>query len=109
MVDDEDLTIEKLINYPNPFSDYTTFSFETNRAGDDLEILVEVISMQGKLVKQFVYTEENSESRISDIVWDGKNQNGSNILGGLYILRLSVRSLSDGSKNQANKKLIIIN
>ena len=109
VLDDKDLTIEKLINYPNPFSDYTTFSFETNRAGDDLEILIEVISMQGKLVKQFFYTKENSESRISDIIWDGKNQNGSNILGGAYIFRLSVRSLSDGSKNQANKKLIIIN
>ena len=109
VVDDVDLTVEKLINYPNPFSDFTTFSFETNRAGDDLEITIDVLSMQGKLVKQFVYTKENSESRISDIVWDGKNQNGSNILGGVYIFRVSVRSLNDGSKNQANEKLIIIN
>ena len=37
------------------------------------------------------------------------NQNGSNILAGVYVFRLSVRSLSDGSKKQANKKLVIIN
>ena len=109
IIDDSNLTIEKLINYPNPFSEYTTFSFEHNRAGDDLEILIEVFSMQGKMLKQFVYTKENSESRISDIFWDGKDQNGSNILSGVYVFRLSIRSLSDGSKKQANQKLVIIN
>lgn len=109
VVEDENLAIEKLINFPNPFTDFTTFSFEHNRAGDDLEIMIDVFSTQGKLVKQFVYTKENSESRISDIVWDGKEQNGSNLLGGVYIFQLSIRSLIDGSKNQANQKLVIIN
>jgi len=109
VVEDVNLAIEKLMNFPNPFTDYTTFSFEHNRAGDDLEIVLEIFSTQGKMVKQFIYTKENSESRISDIFWDGRNQNGSNILGGVYIFRLSVRSLIDGSKKQANQKLVIIN
>ncbi|MCK5705965.1 MAG: hypothetical protein KAI29_32670, partial [Cyclobacteriaceae bacterium] len=109
VVEDANLAIEKLMNFPNPFSDYTRFSFEHNRAGDDLEIIIDVYSIQGKLVKQFVCIRENSESRISDLVWDGKEKNGSNLLGGVYIFRLFIRSLNDGSKKQANQKLVIIN
>lgn len=109
VVEDENLAIEKLMNFPNPFRDYTRFSFEHNRAGDDLEIMIDIYSMQGKLVKQFVITKENSESRISDLFWDGKAKNGSNLLSGIYIFRLSIRSLIDGSKKQANQKLVIIN
>ena len=109
VIEDDGLAIEKLINYPNPFSDYTTFSFEHNRAGDDLEILVEVFSTQGKLVKRLAITKEKSQSRITDIVWDGKEQNGSNLLAGVYIFKLTIRSLIDGSKKHANQKLVIIN
>ena len=109
VVEDAYLAIEKLMNFPNPFRDYTRFSFEHNRAGDDLEIMIDIYSLQGKLVKQFIYTRENSESRISDLVWDGKAKNGSNLLSGVYIFRLSIRSLIDGSKKQANQKLVIIN
>ena len=61
------------------------------------------------MVKQFVIIKENSESRISDLYWDGKEQNGNNLLSGVYIFRLSIRSLIDGSKKQANQKLVFIN
>ncbi len=108
VVEDENIAIESLMNFPNPFSDYTQFSFEHNRAGDDLEIMIDVFSMQGKLVKQFAYIKENSESRISDLVWDEKEKNGGPLLSGVYVFRLSLRSLNDGSKKQANQKLIII-
>ena len=109
MVEDEHLAIEKLINFPNPFNDFTRFSFEHNRAGDDLEITIDVFSMQGKRIKTFSMIKENSASRISDIVWDGKEQNGSKLRSGVYIFRLSIRSLIDGSKKQANQKLVLIN
>ncbi len=109
VVEDVNLTIEKLMNFPNPFGDFTRFSFEHNRAGDDLEISINIYSVQGKLLKKFVATRENSASRISDLIWDGKAQNGSKLLSGVYIFRLSIRSLIDGSKKQANQKLVIIN
>jgi hypothetical protein len=109
VVEDAYLAIEKLMNFPNPFSDYTQFSFEHNRAGDDLEVLIDIYSTQGKLVKQFSYIKENSESRISDLVWDVRESNGGNISSGIYIFKLSIRSLNDGSKKQANQKLVIIN
>jgi hypothetical protein len=109
VVEDENLAIEKLINFPNPVYDFTQFSFEHNRSGDDLEIFIDILSMEGRLVKRIGLTKNHSPSRISDIYWDGREQNGSKLGSGMYIFRLSIRSLIDGSKNQANQKLIIIN
>ena len=109
VVEDENLAIEKLMNFPNPFSDFTQFSFEHNRAGEDLEIMIDIYSVQGKLVKQFYAIKEDSESRVSDLVWDGTEKTGSKLASGIYMFTLSVRSLIDGSKKQANQKLVIIN
>jgi len=109
VVERENIAVEKLMNFPNPFRDYTQFSFEHNRAGDDLEITIQIYSMQGKLIKQFYTVKENSASRISDLEWDGIESNGSKLASGIYLFNLSVRSLTDGSKKQANQKLVIIN
>jgi hypothetical protein len=109
VVEGKDIRIEKLRNFPNPFRDYTTFTFEHNRAGDDLDIIIEVYSITGMLVNKINYQIENSPARIDDIVWDSQQQNGSNLPGGVYIFRLGVRSLSDGSKILANHKFVIIN
>lgn len=109
VVEGREIRIEKLMNYPNPFRDYTTFTFEHNRAGDDLDIMIEVYSTTGMLVKKINYQVENSPARIADIVWDSRQQNGGILPGGVYIFRLGVRSLSDGSKNLANRKFVIIN
>ena len=109
VTEDADLVIDKLVNFPNPFYEQTRFSFEHNRAGEDLEVNIAIYNVRGQMVKRIIYTEKNSGSRISNIYWDAKNENGSNMQGGLYIMKLTVRSLRDGSKNQAIQKLILIN
>ncbi|NJN27139.1 MAG: type IX secretion system sortase PorU [Cyclobacteriaceae bacterium] len=104
-----ELTIDKLAGFPNPFRDFTRVGFEHNRAGDDLEISIEIYSLQGKLVHKFTTMRPHSASRINDLEWDGSSDSGGKLTSGLYFLRLFVRSLNDGSKNQANQKLVIIN
>jgi hypothetical protein len=41
--------------------------------------------------------------------WDGTTFAGNKIRSGVYIAKVSVRSLLDGSKNQHFTKLIIVN
>jgi hypothetical protein len=81
----------------------------TTGAGDDLEISIEVISTTGRLIKKISYIIEDSPTRITGLEWDSSEQNGSNILGGVYIFKVGVRSLVDGSKKVANHKFVIIN
>jgi hypothetical protein len=104
-----ELIIKNLLNYPNPFRDVTTFSFEHNRSGEDLEIVIQIYSRTGSLVKVVEGVSVNSEFRINDIHWDGKGGSGKKLETGIYIYRINVRSLVDGAKNEGFKKLVIIN
>lgn len=104
-----ELVIKNLLNYPNPFRDNTTFSFEHNRSGEDLEITVQIYSSKGNLVKVLEGLAVNSDFRINDIHWDGRGGSGKKLESGLYVYRVYVRSLVDGAKNEDFKKLVIIN
>ncbi len=104
-----ELVIKNLLNYPNPFRDETTFSFEHNRSGQDLEIIIQIYSRNGSLVRVIEGETVNSEFRVNDIKWDGRGGSGKKLESGIYIYRVYVRSLVDGAKNEDFEKLVIIN
>ena len=104
-----ELVIKNLLNYPNPFRDETTFSFEHNRSGEDLEVTIQIYSVNGNLVRVIEGETVNSEFRVNDIIWDGRGGSGKKLETGIYIYRVYVRSLVDGAKNEDFEKLVIIN
>jgi len=109
VADSHEFVINNLYNFPNPFINETTFSFDHNHAGEDLEIQLQIISYKGEVIKDVVMRVSNSSSKISNITWDGTNNFSEKIDRGVYIYRLFVRSLMDGSKNQKYQKLVLIN
>ena len=104
-----ELVIKNLLNYPNPFRHETTFSFEHNRSGEDLEVTIQIYSRNGSLVRVIEGETVNSDFRVNDITWDGRGGSGKKLESGIYIYRVYVRSLVDGAKNEDFKKLVIIN
>ncbi len=104
-----ELIIQNVLNYPNPFTEETSFSFEHNRSGESLEVNIRIYSIRGELVKSIEGVAKNSEFRINDISWDGKGEGGKKLESGLYIYSVFVRSLLTGAKNSVSEKLIIIN
>ena len=108
VVDHSDFTIGKLYNFPNPFSDYTTFSFEHNAdPNEQLEVTIYIYNLQGQLVKTISATPVNGGSHVKTVFWDGKTDAGAPMANGMYIYRMSVQSPS-GSHQELNAKLIII-
>ncbi|MEQ8423394.1 MAG: hypothetical protein RIA63_01710, partial [Cyclobacteriaceae bacterium] len=105
----DQIAIESLSNYPNPFSDVTTIQFTHNRAGDDLEVFASIVDMTGHPVALFNYEVPSSQYLVTLVEWDGTNTAGIKLGNGIYLLRLAVRSLLDGSKNEHIAKLIILN
>ncbi len=106
---DNQLTIEQLINYPNPFSEITNFQFTHNRTGEELEVYVMVFDLSGKPMSSMYYEIENSQYMVTLPEWDGTNTTGTKLGNGIYLLRVEVRSQLDGSKNERISKLIILN
>lgn len=50
VADEEKLTIDHVLNYPNPFHDYTEFWFNHNRSFESLKVQVQVFTVSGKIV-----------------------------------------------------------
>lgn len=109
VADRNTLVIQNFLNYPNPFRDETTISFEHNRSGEDLEFIIEIFDLNGQIVKKSMGSIKHSEFRVNDVTWDGRNSSGKKMQSGLYICRIFVRSLRDGAKNQGYHKLVMIN
>ncbi len=106
--DSEGLKIERVLNYPNPFTTATDFQFEHNRPGEPLEISVRVLSVSGKQVKTIRKTFGAAPSRVTGILWDGKDDYGDRIGRGTYIYQLNVRSTADGASAEQYQKLVIL-
>lgn len=106
--DEAGLRLEHVLNYPNPFTTATDFQFEHNRPGEELDVLVRILTVSGKQVKTLRKRVPAAPARITGIPWDGKDDFGDRIGRGTYLYQLSVRSLSDGAQAEEYQKLVIL-
>lgn len=107
VTDDAVLAISQVMNYPNPFNYSTTFRFNHNRAGEALDVTVQIYNRNGQLLKQLQYTTQAALSRF-DGVWDGLDQHGKKIAQGVYIYKIIARSARDGAEQFATQRLVVL-
>jgi hypothetical protein len=100
VVKNEEIRIDHVLNYPNPFTTSTQFWFEHNQAGQPLAVKVEVFTVSGKLIKTISRTINNGGNRSSEVSWDGRDDFGNKPGKGVYIYRLLV---TDINGRQASK------
>lgn len=103
-----DLALRRVLNYPNPFTTYTEFQFEHNRANQNLEVQVQIFTVSGKLVKTINQEVNSLGNRVTGIKWDGLDDYGDKIGKGVYIYRLKIRSQLDNSQADEYEKLVIL-
>ncbi|MCU0437536.1 MAG: type IX secretion system sortase PorU [Raineya sp.] len=101
------MALRNVFNYPNPFSDKTTFSFEHNRFEEDLEIEIQIINSQGRKIWEAKKVLEANTSVVRQLEVVLK-ENGTDFANGVYIYRISVRSLKDNSLNTVTNRLVIL-
>jgi hypothetical protein len=109
VTDGENLVIETLANFPNPFQSETSIFFTHNRSGDDLQAQLVIYSANGMQLKTYEYEITQSSYRVDLGVINDLYDFGKKLPGGLYLARLAVRSLTNGSKNERVTKLIVVN
>ncbi len=100
------LQIKNLFNYPNPFQNSTTFSFEHNQPSIDLNVTIDIYSMNGLLVDEIKKNLNSSGNRTISIQWDGRSENGRKMLSGMYIYRIIVTSINGVAT--VTQKLILL-
>ena len=108
---DQDLVINNVLNYPNPFVNYTEFWFNHN-SSEPLDVSIQIFTVSGKLVRtlngQTTGGIKATSSLSRDIVWDGRDDFGAKIGKGVYIYKLTVHSNLLNKKVEKIEKLVIL-
>ena len=101
----EQLQIFDVMNYPNPFSGGTSFTFRQNQTGP-LEVVVRIYTIAGRLIQTL------EESAAGDpfvrVAWDGRDRDGSILANGVYLYKVTVNTADRRFTSEAIGKLAIV-
>ena len=110
---DGKIALEHVLNYPNPFTSNTCFQFEHGSDFGDLDVRVQIFTVNGKLVKTLEERINAPGSRLgldNCLRWDGRDEFGDELARGVYLYRVSVRT-ADGAALEGQsdlEKLVIL-
>ncbi len=108
---DQTLVVNNVLNYPNPFVNYTEFWFNHN-SSEPLDVSIQIFTVSGKLVRtlngQTSGGVKATSSLSRDIVWDGRDDFGDKIGKGVYVYKLKVHSSLLNKTVEKIEKLVIL-
>ena len=103
----KEILITRLINYPNPFSGSTRFSFNLDGPYAGAEAQIDIFTLSGQLVKKLGKAINEVDGRSIEIEWNGRDDSGDGLGRGIYIFRLIIKG-SEGKVSKKMQKLIIL-
>ena len=110
------LEVNRLLNWPNPFTNKTYVQFEHN-CDDALDVNVQIYTITGKIVRT-LSTSVSAEPFLQGfrtprqaIEWDGKDDFGDTVAKGTYIFKIFARSQNQekctGSATAVEKMVLL--
>ncbi len=110
------LEVNRLLNWPNPFTNKTYVQFEHN-CDDILDVNVQIYTITGKIVRT-LSTSVSAEPFLQgfrtprqSIEWDGKDDFGDTVAKGTYIFKIFARSQNQekcsGSATAVEKMVLL--
>jgi hypothetical protein len=108
VVSDAILNLENVLNYPNPFVNYTEFWFNHNKPNESLEVQVQIFTVSGKLIKTINQNVQTTGTLSRSITWNGLDDFGNKIGKGVYVYKLRVRSTLSNLVSEKYEKLVIL-
>lgn len=108
------IALQHVLNYPNPFTDRTCFQFDLSLANQELDVLIQIFTVAGRLVKtieQTIYS-DGALRRDDCIEWDGRDDFGDELARGVYLYKVRVRASGPGAGDvqgeSAFEKLVLL-
>lgn len=108
VLDDGDLVLDRVFNYPNPFVSHTEFWFQHNKPFEPLDVRIQVFTVSGKMVWSKLQTVTTDGFLSRDIKWDGRDQFGASLGKGVYVYKISVKSTLSNKSAEKYEKLVIL-
>lgn len=70
-------------NYPNPFNPQTNISFQVNHPS---KVKIDIYNIKGQKVKSLI--NDNLQAGKHSLVWNGKDERGSEVASGIYFTKI---------------------
>jgi hypothetical protein len=101
------LSLTDLLNYPNPFSGTTRFTFKISQA--PAMVSIKIYTVAGRLVREISDVSVDDEFDYDNpmLVWDGRDAEGDLLSNGLYLYKVKAEG-ADGSSAEDIGKLMFI-
>jgi len=108
VVSDAVLNLENVLNYPNPFVNYTEFWFNHNKPNELLEVQIQIFTVAGKLVKTINQNIQTTGNLSRSIAWNGLDDFGNKIGKGVYVYKMRVNATETNLVSEKYEKLVIL-
>ncbi|MBP3253528.1 MAG: type IX secretion system sortase PorU [Bacteroidales bacterium] len=95
------------VNYPNPFRNSTNIELRYNQPDEILSAQLIIYSQTGAVVKQTDISDRIGTYTIGPIEWDGSNDGGGTVQGGLYFYHIIIKTQSGDKLVKGNKMIFL--
>ncbi|MFQ5707919.1 MAG: type IX secretion system sortase PorU [bacterium] len=97
VIHDQSLVLREVLNYPNPFSRNTTFSFFSNL---DAQVQIKIYTISGQLIRTLPREYLFARSGFNMIEWDGRDEDGDFPSNGIYLYKLTAKATGESGTLQ---------
>lgn len=103
----KELQLNNVVNYPNPFSDRTDFTFIVGAENRPTKGSIKIFTLSGKKIRTIELDQSNLKIGFNKIEWNGKDEDNHIIANGVYLYKITVESIL-GEKQEVIEKLAIV-
>ncbi len=107
VVDQQQIKLANVYNYPNPFVNQTQFMFDHNQLDISMQIMIKIYTVSGKVVKTIQQQTTTSSYHTDGIMWDGTDDFGDKLARGVYFYRVQLRDTNGKTSTQMQKLVIL--
>ena len=100
------LELKNVLNYPNPFSKNTTFTFWANQ---NCSVSIKIYTVAGRLLYKFNQFPLKT-NELAQIEWDGRDEDGDVLANGVYFYKVIAKADINGKTHtkEVIEKLVIM-
>jgi hypothetical protein len=97
---EDEVVLRNVLNYPNPLTDRTTFTFEINK---EAVVEIKIYTLSGRLIRTL--RDIQARGGFNMIEWDGLDQDGDLLANGVYLYRVVARSQAADGKGLTGESI----
>ncbi len=105
VVSGDGLSVRNIVNFPNPFSGSTFFTFQHN-LNEPINVKINVYTVYGRKIKEI--EEYGILNKFVKIFWDGLDEDGDKLANGTYLYTINVSTETGKYSKTFEGKLAVI-